>query len=361
MTTPSRSAHNSAVLWWGRFDPDYSRNRVLRQAFVDQGWDVIDYRPRLSKFGDLFAGNFAGKVKLVWVPCFRQRDVLAASRWARRHGLPVVFDPLISAYDKQVFERKRLQEGSWRARRLHRRETRQFAGVDLLVADTAAHADYFTDEFSLSPNNLHVIPVGAEEGLFRPCHRGVVESEQSLEVLFYGSFINLQGPEVIVEAARLCRAQNVVWTMLGAGPLQASCQARAEELQLNNLRFEPWVSYPDLPQRICRADILLGVFGASAKAGRVIPNKVYQSLACGRPVITRRSVAYPSALSQTSNGLYQIEPGSPSALADQVERLVADRQALSQQGLFAHDIYEQFFSSRAIHASLRSLLERLAF
>lgn len=348
------------VLWWGRFDPDYSRNRVLRQSFTDLGWDIVDYRPRISPLGGLGAGGHAGQVDLVWVPCFRQRDVVAASRWAKRHQVPVVFDPLISAYDKQVFERRRLREGSWRARRLLRQESRQFGRADLLVADTAAHADYFVEEFGLAAEQLQVIPVGAEETLFRPCHRQAPELDAAIEVLFYGTFIDLQGPEVIVEAAQMCKAPNVVWTMLGAGPLLSRCQQRAAELRLDNLRFEPWVSYPDLPQRICRADILLGVFGTSGKSSRVIPNKVYQSLACGRPVITRSSTSYPEAIVQRSAGLHPVEPGSPAALAACVDALAADRPGLLSQGLAAHEIYAQFFSSRAIHATLRSLLARLA-
>jgi glycosyltransferase involved in cell wall biosynthesis len=347
------------VLWWGRFDPDYSRNRVLRAAFEHLGWEIVDYHPRLSALGGFGAEAFVGAVDLVWVPCFRQRDILAASRWARRHGIPVVFDPLISAYDKQVFERELLSVGSFRAKRLLQRERRQFQSADLLVADTQAHADYFADEFHVPTERLHVIPVGAEEAIFRPCHRLQRVAGEALEVLFYGTFIDLQGPQVIVEAAQRCRDENIVWTMLGAGPLLARCQELAAQFRLDNLRFEPWVSYPDLPQRICRADILLGVFGASGKAGRVIPNKVYQSLACGRPVITRTSTAYPRSLSTSLKaGLYQVDPDSPVALADAVIQLSASTETLLACGSAARNVYDQFFSSRAIHASLRSLLER---
>ncbi len=35
------------VLWWGRFDPDYSRNRILRQAYTALGWRIVDFHPLL--------------------------------------------------------------------------------------------------------------------------------------------------------------------------------------------------------------------------------------------------------------------------------------------------------------------------
>ncbi|MCP5430079.1 MAG: hypothetical protein H6962_07625 [Chromatiaceae bacterium] len=40
-----------AVLWWGRFDAGYSRNRILRELFSELGWRIIDFHPRFSPLG----------------------------------------------------------------------------------------------------------------------------------------------------------------------------------------------------------------------------------------------------------------------------------------------------------------------
>ena len=48
-----------------------------------------------------------------------------------------------------------------------------------------------------------------------------------------------------------------------------------------------WVDYADLVSWISRADLCLGIFGTSEKAASVIPNKVYQVVAAGRPVCPR--------------------------------------------------------------------------
>jgi len=345
------------VLWWGRFDPDYSRNRVLRQAYAALGWRVADFHPLLSPFGDVEALlRRPPRADLVHVPCFRQRDIAAATRYARRRGVPLLIDPLISAYDKQLFERVKFSEHSARAGWLRRHEQRLFQGADLVLADTPEHARFFTQTLGVDPEKVNIVYVGAEEPLFLPAPAATVDGE--LEVLFYGSFIPLQGPEVIVEAARLYSGPPVRWTLLGEGPLRADCQRRARGLP--NVHFENWIPYRDLPARIHRAHILLGVFGPTAKAGRVMPNKVFQALACGRPLVTCRAPSYPEELLAAPNsGISWVPAADPAALAVAVAALAGQPERLATTGNSARASYEKYFSADMIREQLRAALAAL--
>lgn len=346
------------VLFWARHGTDYSRNRVLHGLFLDLGWQVAEFTPCWSPVADLQAILQRLSVPdLVWVPCFRQRDLPAALRWARRQRVPLIFDPLISAYDKQVFERGKYPIGSRQAERLRLAEQKLLQQTDLVLADTAEHARFFVETFSLSPQRLAVIPVGAEESLFRPLPPPVQPADAPLKLLFYGSFIGLQGPQVIVEAARLCRSLPVEWTLVGEGPLREECRRLATGL--SKLRFAPWQPYERLPETIAAADVVLGIFGTSDKAARVIPNKVYQALACGRPLITRTSPAYLPEFVSEAQGIRWVEPGSAQALADAVAELAAGRTALPALGQQARATYERYFSQASIREQLRRALEQL--
>lgn len=340
------------VLWWGRFDPDYSRNRILRQLLTELGWRIVDFRPAISGMADLEARlRRLPKPDLVWVPCFRQRDLAAARRWSRARGIPLVFDPLISAYDKQVFERQKVPPESASAKRLLAWESKLLHSADRVIADTPPHADFFADTLGVPRERLSVVYVGAEETLFHPAPMAPHDAGRSFEVLFYGSFISLQGPEVIVEAARLYQGPPVRWVLLGEGPLRSACEEKAKGLA--NVTFESWLPYAQLPSRIHQADVLLGVFGTSAKASRVIPNKVFQALACGRPVITRTSLAYPAELSNRSgSGIEWIEGGDAKQLAEVVASLASSRNALASLSERALATYQEFFSSRLIKSQL---------
>ena len=339
------------VLWWGRFDPDYSRNRILRQALVRLDWELQDFRPRISRLGHLEATlRGVKKPDLLWLPAFRQRDMTAAATWAARHGVPIIFDPMISSYDKQVFERQKFTEQSASARKLLKQEQAIFAAADLVLADTAGHAAFFTETLNMPTAKVRVVALGAEEGLFTPAPMAEKSPDAPLEVLFFGSFIGLQGPEIIIEAAKRCPAQ-VRWTMLGDGPLKEACEAAAAGHPA--IKFEGYLPYDQLPARIQQADILLGVFGISAKAERVIPNKVYQALACGRPVITRHSTAYPGG---ETTGLLQIPEGDPEALATTVADLAKNRHELAARGQAAENYYAENFSMDTIRAQLADAL-----
>jgi glycosyltransferase involved in cell wall biosynthesis len=348
-----------SVLWWGRFDPDYSRNRILRTLFAELGWQVMDFHPEFSALANWEARlRRLPRPDLVWVPCFRQRDLAAASRWTHRHGVPLVFDPLISAYDKQIDERGKLNAEHSRARRLLAWERGLFQRADRVIADTSAHADYFEQVLGVSRKRLAVVYVGAEEALFRPDPLQSDAGYGPLEVLFYGSFIPLQGPHVVIDAARLYQGPPVKWVLLGHGPLRKLCEDKARGLE--NVTFEEWTPYENLPLRIHQADILLGVFGTTPKAGRVIPNKVFQSLACGRPVITRSASAYPEGLATADDsGLVWVPPGDAQSLADRVATLAANPANLRPLGEVAAHTSRQYFSESVLRNQLNAVLDDL--
>lgn len=345
----------ATLLWWGRFDPEYSRNRILRMLLQQNHIEVQDFRPWSSWSCSIEAAIRRPQAgDALWVPCFRHRDFNSARRYADRHGLQLVFDPLISSWDKVVFERHKYPLDHPRARNLLEWERSLFSRADIVVADTRPHADFYIDQLGAAAARTHVVPVGADEPLFSPQAHGTPSAVP--EILFFGSFISLQGPRHIIEAARL--VPEARWTLLGDGPLRSSCETMADSAA--NIFFEAWLPYHELPQRIGRADVVLGIFGDSPKAGRVIPNKVYQALACGRPVVTRVSPAYPAGLlSSRDSGLVFVEPADPPALAAAVRRLITRPQELPGLAEQAALTYADHFAITHTEQGLQRVLADL--
>lgn len=347
------------ILWWGRlgnYGPDYPRNRTVIACLESIGFEVVAFQPKMSALSDMQARFSDFKdIRAVWIPCFRQRDVAGAARWCRRNNVPLVFDPLISAYDKRVNERQKYSAESWRGRRLLAWEQNLFAMADHVIADTQCHKAYFSECLRYPLKQISVIPVSAEEGLFFPQELPV---NPIPEALFFGTFIGLQGAQFIAQSLRHYTGPAFQLTFLGQGPDRAMCEEIC--LQYKNDRvavaFEDWIPFQDLPKRICQADLCLGVFGAGEKSARVIPNKVYQGLACGKTVLTMSGEAYPLEVFESSAGIAWVEPGSPEAIALAISDLFSpEKLAETRSQILPYQTYTQYFSNESIRQTLSAL------
>ena len=342
------------VLWWGRSDPQYSRNRILLKSFSDLGWRVDFYHPVSSRFG-LMEAYFhrLNRPTLIWVPCFRQTDISSASHWAMKWKVPVVIDPLISAFEKEVFEKNTYPADSRSGKRKQQWESHLFSKADVVVADTPAHAAFFKSKLHVAPEKLCVLYVGAETTLFEPLP--APPAKEPFELLFYGSFLKLQGVDVIIRAAEMTQDLPIHWIMLGDGDLRGESERRARGLR--NVRFEPWVDYEQLPTRMATAHILLGIFGVSLKADLVIPNKLFQAMAVARPVITRRSKAYELTM-EGSEVIGWVPAGDAEALAMLVKKWLRNPSELFLRGKETRTLYDTFFGREKLRRMLGAVLDK---
>ena len=339
------------ILWWGRFDNNYSRNRILRNLMVKLGYQIVDFKPFISKFGS-FQAKFSINVKpsLLWVPCFRHRDLKSALKWACKEKIPLIFDPLISSWDKKINEQKKFIKSSKESIKIKKNESYLFDKSDFLIADTEAHKNFFIKEFNISEKKIFVINVGAEEKFFFPNEKIIPSSK---EILFYGSFLELHGVDVIIDAAKLLINKPIKWTLIG------NFNKRDFKDCPSNISLEPSIGIEELAYRIRKASILLGIFSDSDKANNVIPNKVFQSLACGKPVITRLADAYPKFLTNGDMGIYFIEPNNPKALANLIVKLISDEKQIEKTGKLARKTFQTFFSEDQIMKQLQDSLEKV--
>ena len=347
------------ALYLGTYDRASPRNTqvvsCLRRAGVDvverhrQVWGRHNWSPGLGSLARLARAELAlarvdpGDADVLVVGYPGHADMVAAKRVAA--GRPVVFNPLVSLRDTLIDDRGVVSRRSLRAAALRSLDGRAFRGADLVVADTRAHAAYFQDAFELASERVAVALVGAEDSLFHPA-----ETEPAgFHVLFVGKLIPLHGLETILAAARL--VPEVRFVVVGEGQL-ASLLAHPPP----NVEHVPWLDYRGLPDAYRRAGCALGVFGTGAKAARVIPNKVFQALACARPVITADTAAARELLADGENALL-VPAGDPRALASAIRRMVEDSGLANRIGDAGRRTYEMQASESVLGARWRSLLE----
>ncbi len=248
----------------------------------------------------------------------------------------MIFNPLVSVSDTIVSDRGRFRAGSAAEQVLRAIDRRALSRADLVVSDTEANADLFR---SLGARRVEVCFVGAEERVFQPGWTG------GGDVLFVGKLIPLHGLTTILEAARL--APELRFRIVGSGQLDRLLDDRP-----TNVEHVAWIDYEGLPGELHRAACALGIFATSAKAARVIPNKVFQALACGTPVVTADTPAARELLRDGESALL-VPAGDPRALADAIRRVTP---AIGEGGLAA---YRAHASEAVLGARWRSLIESL--
>jgi glycosyltransferase involved in cell wall biosynthesis len=264
-----------------------------------------------------------------------QIDVLLLWPLARLRGVPVVWDVLLSLYNTVVEERALVGPRHPLALLLYALEWLGLRAADRVVFVTRTQEAYFQRRFGVRPDRTRALFVGAESGPFPlRSRRPAPPDDAPVKVLFYGQFIPLHGAEVIVRAAQALAGEPFEWVIIGKGQEEQRIRRLLDERPVPHLTWVPWVEYETLRDWIDGADVCLGIFGDSDNAAMVIPNKVYQVIATGTPLITRDAPALRELIDGEEPGLYLVPPGDPAALVDALRRFRRERAALAGSDLF---------------------------
>lgn len=365
------------IVLWGTYDTGKPRIRILRDGLRAVGVEVTEIHENIwgdiSDKSTLRGANqwlrrglrlLLAYPRLIWrylrspshdlvlISYPGQLDILVLRLFAWLRRAPIAFDWFISAFDTVVDDRRILGRGNPLAWALWAVEWFAARAADLVFMDTATHARRMEGIFRLRPRSIGCVWVGAEQ-VFSP--RVQRPRGDDLQVLFYGQFIPLHGIETIVAAARLLREAPIQWTLVGRGQEAPFIRSLLAEQPIPNLRWVEWAPYEDLAELITRADVCLGIFGTSGKAASVIPNKVFQIIACGSQLVTRDSAAIRELLDDNPPCARLVAPGDPQALANAISDSIATSRTLPYP---CHQMLHERIDPVAIARQFLSMAER---
>lgn len=349
------------VVYWGTYDKGKPRNRIMIQGLKKNGIHVIechaDVWGGIEDKSQLLSWSQRLRLLIRWLLSYPrlilsylrlprhdvviigymgQLDVLILWPFAKLRGVPIVWDAFLSLYDTVVEDRKLIGPKHPLAQFLFVWEYLSCRAANLVILDTQAHADYFLQRFKIPRNRIGVVFVGVETDAFplRPQPIEMRRPYKPLTILFYGQFIPLHGIETIIQAAQRTKNKPIQWVIIGKGQEESKIRNMLQTHSLSCLKWIPWVPYRELVDWIHRSDICLGIFGDSDKAGRVIPNKVFQILSTGTPLITRDSSAIRELLSPNIPGLFLVPPVNPEAILKTIHKFQLQRHLLAEQKLY---------------------------
>lgn len=314
------------VCFFGIYDENYSRNRVLIKGFKDNNFEVTHCKidPKINKGFKKFYLLYK-EYKKIKENHFDQVIVAFPGHsvvWLARilFGKKIIFDAFVSIYNSNYEDRRLYSKYSLNALKDIFLDWYSIRLSSVVLLDTNAHIDYFIKRFGLKKEKAKRVFVGTDDRVMHPIK--IHDKRKDFLVHFHGSFIPLQGIEYIIHAFNLIvnkhDIRDIKLRIIGKGQETEKIKRLINSLNLHNyIEQIDRVDYIELPSYICDSDVVLGIFGKNIKSDMVIPNKVYEAIGCGKILITSNTKAIRELLNDKINSIL-IEQGSSVELAQAI-------------------------------------------
>ncbi|MCM3661048.1 glycosyltransferase family 4 protein [Georgenia satyanarayanai] len=263
-------------------------------------------------------------------------------------GSTIVLDHLIFAADTA---RDRGTPDGLRTRLLAALDALALRAADVVVVDTDEHRGLVP---AWHQGRVVVVDVGATDAWFRAAEDARPPGGP-MSVVFFGLFTPLQGTETVGRALRLLHERGVPVhaTLVGTGQDAEAVRALVDGLP--GIRWHDWIDGAELPALVAGHDVCLGIFGTTGKAGRVVPNKVYQGTAAGCAVVTSDTAPQRRVLGDVAE---LVPAGDAEALATVLADLAARPDRRAALSADARAWSQERFTPQAVTAPLDRALAR---
>ena len=344
------------ICFFGIYNREYSRNDILLTGLKENDVTVFEYNEPANQKWRYFRliKRLAGhKDKFDFIFCAYPSPVptILASILSRR---PIIVDAFYSMYDAVVNDRKQCGRFSPKALRLLVLDWLSVLVADIIMVDTIEHKKYWADWLFVKESKIVVVPNGVNVHKMFP--EDILDSKiKKVDVTFHGNYIPLQGVEKIVEAFNILKEEKISFRLIGNGQDFKKITKLIDNYGLTDtIDIVGRVDYDVLRNYLNSTKIVMGIFGDSDKAKRVVPNKVYEGCAVRKVVITMDTEAVRS-LYDVDQVVF-VEP-NPESIAISIKSLLNSPTELEKIAAKGYIRTISDYSPKAIVADLIKKIE----
>jgi glycosyltransferase involved in cell wall biosynthesis len=235
-----------------------------------------------------------------------------------------------------------------------------------IVVVTPAFKTHIVEQYHVAPDKISIVMNGVEPCLFNPTgDNDSVVGEFELEGRFIVSFIgvlgNAHGLQTIAHAARRLQQSlpEVLFLLVGEGADKSNVQEQCAQIGLKNVLFLGQQPRSKIPALIRASSVGLVLLKKSEVFKTVIPTKLLEFMACGRPVILGVAGQARELVEQAGCGLC-VAPEDSISLVEAIEQLYNDPELRSRLGTNGRAYVIKHLSRKETASQYISLLKRLA-
>jgi glycosyltransferase involved in cell wall biosynthesis len=215
-------------------------------------------------------------------------------------------------------------------------------------------------------DKLVLIPNAADLDVFRPdvVDEGFRERhalQDRFLALYAGAMGRANGLDQLVGAAEALRRwgdRRVTIVALGDGGERPRLEERTRDLGLENLLFIPAVPKEELAGVVGAADVTLTIFAPYPILETNSPNKFFDSLAAGKPVVVNLDGWLRGLVEEHDAGVW-VPAGNAEALAGALSTLAANPARVDEMGRNARSLAEREFARDEMAERLARTLEEV--
>ena len=234
---------------------------------------------------------------------------------------------------------------------------------DRLVVVTPAFRDYLVAHWQVPAEKISVVENAVDTNLFNPrksdpALRSTLKAKNKFVVSYIGTLGMAHGLETVLEAASLLqtKAPEVLFLLVGEGAEKENLISAARSRGITNLRFLGQQPRESIPAYICASDACLVLLKRTELFKTVLPTKMLEFMACGRPVILGVDGHARNIVEKANAGIF-IRPENFHDLADAVIRLAENSPLRESLGNNGRQYVMQHFSRRKTANEYIGLLE----
>lgn len=233
--------------------------------------------------------------------------------------------------------------------------------ADRLMVNSPGFIEHVTRR---GAQQVALIPNGADAAMFDPYASGAGFREDfDLQGKFVAVYAGAHGMSndlgVLLQAAQeLADAQQVIIALLGDGKEKPALIKMAEDMKLKNVRFIPPLPKVRMAQALAAADACIAILKPIPMYATVYPNKVFDYLAAGRPVILAIDGVIRQVVEAAGAGVF-VPPGDAHALALALRQLASQPDLGRAMGLRGRQYVEAHFNRPDLAEKLVGLVEEM--
>ena len=236
-----------------------------------------------------------------------------------------------------------------------------YFGADQVVVNSPGFEDHVRER---GARRVTLVPNGVDVSMFDPADEGVAfrqahDLEDKFVVMYAGAHGMSNDLGVVIEAAeRLRDKKKLAFVLIGDGKEKMALMRKTTALKLSNVYFLPPMSKNNIARALAAADACIAILKPIAAYKTTFPNKVFDYMAAGRPILLAIDGVIRSVVEEAGAGIF-VRPGYPQALAGAVKILRADSDLCARMGSAGRKCALERFDRIILADKMRAVMEEL--